>query len=386
MPNFKLPFGVYDVMPETLKFRRELEEEFISLFSGWGYRRIEAPVLSGYDVFRTGVGAVDPSRLFKFGDVDGSMLVMRADMTLPATRIAATKLPPVYPLRLSYAAPSFNLKPEEGGREREFHQAGVELFGVSGAQGDAEVIALAIRALLGAGLTDFRIDIGQVGILRGILANAPISEEDKGELVTLINNKALISEAEFPALKGLCDPINALMGMYGDESVLDEAEKAIPFKESRAALENLREVYRILQDYGFSEYISFDLGLVNSYSYYSGVVFKGITRHFGAPILGGGRYDHLSEVFGKNIPATGFAIGLTHILRALEKQGVRPKAASVDVVLTVPFGKEKEGFLRAEELRKIGKTVSVFYGTPEEGKIYAEKIGATNTEVLGGKA
>ncbi|MGI6522375.1 MAG: ATP phosphoribosyltransferase regulatory subunit [Christensenellales bacterium] len=102
-------------------------------------------------------------------------------MTLPIARIVSTKMQLDFPLRLCYLADSFNFITERN-RMREFTQAGIELYGVPGPEGDAEVIALAIKALLSAGLTDFQIEIGQVDILKGLLHQANIPEDkQKGD-------------------------------------------------------------------------------------------------------------------------------------------------------------------------------------------------------------
>lgn len=371
MLRFKLPQGVQDYLPEYLNNKLDVENKLLEVFERYAYGRIETPKIECHELFSLGVGAVANNKLFKISDTDGGLLVLRSDMTLPISRVVATKMEEVYPLRLCYISDSFNLIAEQN-RSREFTQAGVELFGISGPEGDAEVIALAIEALLNAGLKDFQIDIGQVEILKGILQSANISEDKQKEIINAIDKKNLI---DIDVDDNTAKIINNIAMLYGDVTVLKQASEYVHNKTSIDALLNLFEINQILTEYQMDKYISFDLGLVNSFSYYSGVVFKGITRHFGAPILGGGRYDKLCNSFNKNIPATGFAIGIKDLMSALKDSGIKSPPVKANVVIGV-----EDSFDALAASRKLahnaidkGLIVDLFYkANKQKVKEYAQ--------------
>ncbi|MFW5780538.1 MAG: ATP phosphoribosyltransferase regulatory subunit [Bacillota bacterium] len=384
MFKFRLPEGVQDYLPDLLYNKKIIEKKLMSVFTSNAYKQIQTPKLEYYELFSGGVGAVSNNKLFKINDTDGSLLVLRADMTLPIARIVSTKMQLDFPLRLCYLSDSFNFISERN-RMREFTQAGIELYGVPGSEGDAEVIALAIKALLNAGLTDFQIDIGQVDILKGILNEANISEDKQKEIISAVDKKNFIDSDIDPEVAKKIDKITML---YGDITVLKEASELVTNKTSVDALLGLFEIHQILAEYKLDKYISFDLGLVNSFSYYSGVVFKGITKHFGAPILGGGRYDKLCQAFKRNIPATGFAIGIRDLMQALQKSGMEIERQLTDLVIGVC-----DNYTALAAARKIadsaidkGLIVDLVYKTNKElTKKYAQKKGIENALFINSK-
>lgn len=321
MQNFKAS-GVVDYLPKTKNIKNSIETILLKIFEDNGYSEIEPPILTPYNLYKKGIGEVEDNLLFKIQDTDGSLLVLRNDITLPISRIVANSYEiDENPIRIGYRGSSFSLTSEIN-RLREFAQVGIELYNVDNHLGDAEVIALAINSLLACGIENFQIDIGQVGIIKGILKNTALSDGETKEIISLIDKKNIISENSYPFLDTITiKRLNNITALYGGKEVLDKAKEILETKESLDALAELSMVYSLLESIGLERYISFDLGLVNSFSYYSGIVFKGITSNFGAPILGGGRYDKLMTNFNKNISATGFAIGINDLLKSLEKQG-----------------------------------------------------------------
>jgi ATP phosphoribosyltransferase regulatory subunit len=319
--KYKLVQGTQDFLPKQLKEKIFVQERIMNMFAGFGYDAVLTPLIEHHEVFTEGEGVEPLDQLFKLSDTDGSLLVLRSDMTTPLSRIVSTKLPADFPLRLCYLANSYKLKAERN-RLREFTQAGVELFGISAPFADAEVIALAIDALTASGLRNFQIDIGEVGILKGVLDSTPLGEAQKAKVFSFIDKKNFIDKNVFSLLDAQTRSlINDLTNMFGDSQMLDCAESILTNEKSLQALANLRQVYKILQAMGYGQYISFDLGIVNTYTYYTGIVFKGITRFLGTPILSGGRYDTLTRSFDKDIPATGFAIGIDNLCIALSREG-----------------------------------------------------------------
>ena len=333
--KFKLAQGVLDYLPNECYKKSQIENKILNTFIDFGYDRIDTPVLERYELFDSGVGKVDLKKLFKVTDIDGDLLVLRPDMTMPISRIVSTKLPKdTY--KLCYLGKSFSML-ENGGKLREFTQVGVEVMGAKGVGVDTEVVALAIKSLLDAGLQNFQIELGHIGYFKGLLDSLELSLQDKEELTELVEKKDSIGEGLFAKRLGLDSQITSIIlklpMFFGGIEVLDEAEIYCKNDEMKEAISNLRKLYEGLQQLGYEKYISFDLSIVGNMKYYSALVMKGITKSVGRPILAGGRYDNLCDSFGLDTKAVGFAISIGYLLEALDAQGTSLKKPDVEIVI-----------------------------------------------------
>ena len=138
--------------------------------------------------------------------------------------------------------------------------------------------------------------------------------------------------------------------------------------QSRRALDNLSEIFVLLECYGVGEYVTFDLGMIRDFNYYTGMVFEAYTPGLGFPLCGGGRYDNLLSDFGSACPATGFAIGIERILLALERQGIKRPKQPKDVFVGYSDGKTAEAIERAEALRAEGRVVELALSSQTEAE------------------
>ncbi|MCQ1532630.1 ATP phosphoribosyltransferase regulatory subunit, partial [Mitsuokella jalaludinii] len=307
--------------------------------------------------------ALEP-HLFKLFDKDNRTLALRHEMTTPIARLAASRLRDYpQPLKLSYVSSAFRYEQTQAGRQCEFHQAGVELMGSATAFADAEVIALAIQGLLRAGLTDFTICLGQVEFVSGIMNQYQLADETKQKLQTALEKHDLVSFHRAIEALGLPEKAKKTLGylplLNGGEEMLKKSYTLALNEQSRRALDNLAEIYRLLKSYGVEQYVRFDLGIIRDFSYYTGMVFEAYTPELGFPLAGGGRYDHLLSDFGNACPATGFAIGIERILLALTRQGLEKPDQPKDVYLGYAPGREHDAIQKAQELRADGKVVEL---------------------------
>jgi ATP phosphoribosyltransferase regulatory subunit len=166
---FEKPAGVKDYLPGAVAKLRHIERQVLACMQGWGYEQIITPTLEFYDTVGVASSTSD-QKLFKLLNNRGTTLVLRSDMTAPIARVVSSLLKGSdFPQRLSYHSNVFRSIEEEAGREAEFFQTGVELVGDSSAEADAEVVALAIASLKAAGVDRFKIAIGHVGFLNGLL-------------------------------------------------------------------------------------------------------------------------------------------------------------------------------------------------------------------------
>ncbi len=380
MSNWKIytADGVQDILFEDCYLKRGLEQKFRSLFTSCGFREVESPTMEFYDVFASDEAAMPQENMYKFFDQQGRILVLRPDITIPVARITATKYREArYPLRVSYVGNVFRYDDYGGGKQNEFTQAGIEVLGINTPESDAEVIAVAIQALKAAGLESFQVDIGQVEFFNGLMEETGLAEEDVTKVRTLIDRKDYVGLEEFlkrSEINGdLKKLISDLPGYFGSADVIEKVKSQLLNKRSRDALENIRQVLKILYDYGFGKYVSVDLGMLRGLSYDTGIIFRGFTYGAGFPILTGGRYDRLVGEFGMNCPATGFSLGVNMIMMALQRQKIEIEKPGIDSFICYRDTGRRTAFELCAELRKQGIVVEmdIANSSIEEAKDYA---------------
>lgn len=362
--TLEIPYGMRDFLPTEAAEKRVIEAELAALFAEWGYDEVVTPTIEYLDNLTLGASRALEPHLFKLFDKDNRTLALRHEMTTPIARLAASRLRDYpQPLKLSYVSSVFRYEQTQAGRQCEFHQAGVELMGSATAFADAEVIALAIQGLLRAGLTDFTICLGQVEFVSGIMNQYQLTDETKQTLQTALEKHDLVSFDRAIAALDLPEKAKKTLGylpvLNGGAEMLKKSYTLALNEQSRRALDNLAEIYRLLQSYGVEQYVRFDLGIIRDFSYYTGMVFEAYTPGLGFPLAGGGRYDHLLSDFGSACPATGFAIGIERILLALTRQGLEKPDQPKDIYLGYAPGREHDAIQKAQELRAGGKVVEL---------------------------
>lgn len=350
------PEGTQDYLPAECRRKRSAEALLRDVFTAAGYDEIETPLFEHYDVFTHDTVPYVQEEIVKFFDQRGRILALRPDVTGPIARMAATKLlKEQQTLRLFYIGNVYGVR--EPGEQVESTQAGVELIGASGPYADAEPIALAIQALRDLGLESFSIEIGQVAYFRGLLSGSRLSGPQIDGIRQLINDKNSVeleytlSRLDLPTATK--DALLTLPGLFGGEEALDAA--AADSEQCRAAVDSLREVLGVLKAYGFSRHVSVDLGLLHDFQYYSGLIFRGLADGVGRPILSGGRYDGLLGEFGQNVPATGFAVRLTQLLRA--RLGGEDAPVAAPLLLRFSPAEAQAASRKAQALRARGVRV-----------------------------
>ena len=321
------PEGVRDIYGDE-KERKSIVEGLLSeKIRGYGYRDIQTPTFEFFDVFSKEVGTTPSKELYKFFDKEGNTLVLRPDFTPSIARCAAKYfMDEDVPIRLWYQGNTFSNTSNLQGKLKESTQMGAELIGDPSVYADAEMIAMTIEALSHAGLYEFQISVGNLEFFKGICAQAGLDEETELELREFISGKNYFGAEELlDSIHVSADDKEALLKvseLFGSVDILQEAKKAVSNERSLAAIERLERLYRVLTDYGVEKYVSFDLGMLSKYNYYTGIIFKGYTYGVGDAIVKGGRYDNLLAHFGKKTPAIGFVIVVDDLLSAMNRQGV----------------------------------------------------------------
>ena len=343
------PRGFRDILPTEARELRVIEQTLTETFAAYGYMPLEPPMVE--------YAAAQPSgeRLIQFLDSDGSLVALRPDLTTAVARLVAQRYREASgALRLSYFAPVFREAPAMTAGEREVVQAGVELIGPSGKLADAEVLALLAESLerCGMRLDAAALHVGHVGAVRGLFATLP-HDAQAGVLERLREGDvvgALRTARETGAPADELDRARRTLGVIGrDVEGLSGAE-----------LNEVREVIHLARErwpgadrlWGLP-----NLGLVPALPYYTGIVFEALHPEVGV-VASGGRYDLLIGAFGAPRPATGFAVDVLRLHRALFAEGWRPSSTRALVTLR-PNGDERATMRCAASLRAAGLSVAI---------------------------
>ena len=310
-----IPPGTRDVLPEEMRELRAIGDRMREAFEGSGYGEVHTPALEYEEVLLRGDERAAGARYRSFDD-QGAVLALRSDMTIPIARVVATRYADAEPpLRFSYVARAWRATDRGVGEPREFLQAGMELIGVPGAEGEAEVVALTIGALTATGLRRHRVGVGDGALYRSLLSSLGVAEEAHMPMLEALSRRDLVDlEHQVEAL-GLGDSDRDLLvrlpQLRGGPEILDEAP----------GVGGLRSLYEQLEARGVADRVIFDLGLVRELGYYTGPVFEVYDPAVGFTLGGGGRYDNLIGRFGRDLPACGLAVDVqrVHLAQAAEE-------------------------------------------------------------------
>jgi ATP phosphoribosyltransferase regulatory subunit HisZ len=253
---------------------------------------------------------------YRVFDDHGDVLALRSDMTVPIARLVATRYPTADPpLRFCYIAHAYRAVRPHRGQMREFLQAGIELVGAPGPPGTAEALTVLCDALDAAGLTGYRVGLGDASLYPRLMAAFDVPEEARERMLGELAAKDLVGlEREIDRLDLGADAKELLVSVpqaRGGPDVLGAPEGPVA-----DALTGLRAVLDRLAP-PVADRVIFDLGLARGMGYYTGAVFEVYDPSLGAPLGGGGRYDDLLGRFGRPLPAVGFALGVDRLHVAL---------------------------------------------------------------------
>jgi len=366
------PEGVRDIYEEEYAKKLAVEEKIHQVFASYGYRDIQTPTFEFFDVFSREIGTKPSRELYKFFDKEGNTLVLRPDFTPSIARCAAKYFADRKgPLRFCYAGNAFSNTSQLQGKLREATQMGSELIGDGSPQADAEMAAMVIQALLAAGLTEFQVSVGQVDYYKGICQEAGLSEEMELALRDYISTKNYFGAEDFLIREQVPERYRGMLlraaELFGGVEILKEAGRAITSRRAALALERLEQIYEALRAYGLEQYVSFDLGMLSKYQYYTGMILKAYTYGVGDALVTGGRYDKLLGHFGREKPATGFMILIDSLLEALSRQkiAVAPSGPAT-VRLTYTQKTYGEVVRKAQARRAAGEAVELIHEAKED--------------------
>jgi len=354
MSAWVLPDHVADVLPSEARHIEELRREMLDTARGYGYELVMPPLLEHLESLLTGTGEALDLQTFKLVDqLSGRTLGLRADTTPQVARIDAHLLGRTSLTRLCYCGPVLHTRPARPHATREPLQLGAEIYGHAGPEADLEILQLALDCLNAARVGEVKVDLADARIVGSLLQAQAMSESQRHDIHAALAIKDASALARLTAgfVPAVRDGLLALVDLYGDVRVLDQAAQRLPaMPEIAQALAQLRW----LADQIAGAAVSFDLGDSRGYAYYSGMRFAIYAKGASDALARGGRYDGVGAVFGHRIdrdrPAVGFSLDLKEVVAAV-------KPLSLRAAVRAPWGNSASLRAAIAALRSQGETV-----------------------------
>ncbi len=332
--HWLLPEGIDEILPPQAMALERLRRELLDLYASWGYELVFPPLIEYLESLLTGTGGDLDLQTFKLVDqITGRTLGIRADITPQAARIDAHQLRRDCPTRLCYLGTVLNTRSGGLVASRSPLQTGAELYGHAGVESELEVLCLMLDSLQLSGVKDIYLDLGHVGIFRGLARQAGLARSDEMALFDALQRKAI---PELQALIGAFDlepqlgeMLTALAELSGEDALLQAEQRlSAAGDEVQEALAELRRLARHLASRRPDIPVHYDLSELRGYHYHTGVVFAAFVPSLGQEVARGGRYDDIGRLFGRARPACGFSLDLKVLLR-LACETAEPEPADI---------------------------------------------------------
>ena len=350
MSAWVLPDHIADVLPSEARHIEELRRLYLDTARGYGYELVMPPMLEYLDSLLSGTGRSLNLKTFKLVDqLSGRTLGLRADTTPQVARIDAHLLNRAGVTRLCYCGPVLHTLSDKPFATREPLQFGAEIYGHAGPEADLEVLQLALDSLQAVSLTDVSVDLSDARIVPALLRDVNLSADERDALHHALAAKDAsgVHDLTHNLPAKVRDALVTLVQLYGDASVLQQAEKTFAaWPEVIAAVQALRHMASALHNVR----VTFDLADLRGYGYYSGVRFAIYVPGANDALVRGGRYDEVGAVFGRKRPAAGFSLDLKELV------GVVPEV-SLKAAIRAPWGSAKGLREAIAALRARGETV-----------------------------
>ena len=352
--------GFYDILPEFTPLWQKLEDTARHVLSQYGYRNIRMPIVEPTDLFIRSVGEhtdIVEKEMYSWEDaLNGDRLTLRPEGTAGCVRaVVEHSLTYNGPQRLWYTGPMFRHENVQKGRQRQFHQIGVEAFGFDGPDVDAEQIILLARLWRALGIADVELQLNSIGdaeeraefrktLIAYFEQHAELLDEDAKR--RLHSNPLRILDSKNPRMQDMIENAPKLMDCLGDET-------RAHFSGLCKQLDTAGIQYKL------------NSRLVRGLDYYNRTVFEWVTTKLGSQgtIAGGGRYDSLVQrLGGESTPACGFGIGLERVFLLMQEYGVEAEFKPDAYLVNVGELAEAQAVVIAEQMRDAGLSVVVHAG------------------------
>jgi len=396
MSAFKTARGMRDFLPRDAEKVRHVEQVARELARLYGYEEVITPVVESYDLLAAKAGEEIRLRMYAFNDMGGRKVALRPEFTASLARLVATKLRTApKPLKIFCVGSLYRYDEPQYGRFREFWQADYELMGSSQPEADAEILTITYDLLHRLGIRNHYLKIGHMGILRGILSQEGITEEQQNQIMQLLDKKRW--EEALTLIQGLKisqECLTTLKNVFeikgkDPSHVIKKIMEAVKnYEKAVAAAENLKEILDIATKSRTKFETLVEARFARGLEYYTGMIVEAYIPGLDFALEGGGRYDKLIEIFGgEPTPAVGVAPGIDSIILAMKNQKVTPKVPREKRVMLISVDQEMKAkaFEVSSLLREAGLPTEIevmnrgvskaLSGADRKGFAYAVVIG-----------
>lgn len=311
--QYLIPEESNDAITSSVVVLRKIENKLRDIFTDYNYQEVLLPSFEYVDLYSKMDIGIEEEKMFQFINHEGKRIALRADFTLPLTRLYVSQnMTDIQ--RYCYFGSVYRKEKRHKGRSTEFYQAGIELMGKGGTAGEKECLEMVQKTISCLGLKEVRIVVGSAKFYKRII------ELTDNSIVEILKLRSFSLMRDYIKNKNIQGYLNELLMVIvkGIESIemIDKLIVLVEDKILKDALLELKQLYEELDD----KAIYYDLAMTPSMKYYTGIMIKAYTPNSAQPILTGGRYDHLMHHFHKNVPSIGFSYDLHYILNAIEKE------------------------------------------------------------------
>ncbi|MBK6592954.1 MAG: ATP phosphoribosyltransferase regulatory subunit [Burkholderiales bacterium] len=350
MSAWVLPDHIADVLPSEARHIEEIRRDLLDIARCYGYELVMPPLLEHLESLLSGTGEALDLQTFKLVDqLSGRMMGLRADSTPQVARIDAHLLNRRGVTRLCYCGPVLHTRPSGPHATREPLQFGAEIYGHSGLEADLEILTLALDAFKQTQIGSIGVDMADARIVRSLLEGLVLDANQLSGIHAALASKDAIELTRHlaDAPTATAQALLALLQLYGDETVLQEAQRVLPQTPAiNTALAHLKWLASHVE--GAS--LSFDLADMRGYAYYSGAMFSMYAPGASDALARGGRYDQVGQVFGRKRPAVGFSLDIKALSGVAANRPLR-------AAIRAPWGEAAELRAAIASLRRLGETV-----------------------------
>ncbi len=365
--------------PKRRAVVREMENKIKSVTESFGFVEIEGPLLQPVEFYRVKSGDDLLEHTYSFEDADGSLLVLRPELTpTVAYMVAKDDARLVFPLKWWSNPDLFRKEKPQRGRKRQFKQLNVDIFdrsdsGRDRAYDDAEVISVAVSVFeaFGLGEDDIVMRVNSRSLIEKVFDSISLDPEQRKKTLSLIDRKLKIPEEDFNReLDGIMDSQSSrevILNWLSLKSVEEIGNtEEFKFLTQTKEYEELIKVFNLVGMYGKAGYCEFSPYIVRGLGYYTGTVFEAFDRknEFRRSLMGGGRYDNLTKNLGGKVPVTGVGFGFGNVpleeilsLRGIE---ISTSGNQIDYYIVIQSDKNRNDAIQiSEQLRKHGVKVLI---------------------------
>ncbi len=396
MTEIKSLKGFYDRYPQEWKSWRALIDTVEETAREFGFRENKTPSVERADLYRVKSGEEMMDQMYNFEDKGGREISLIPEMTPTRARMVQERKDLKKPIKWFDTSKRWRYEEVQRGRDREFFQTDIDIFGVESVEADAEIIACAATIYQKLDLED-RVEflINDRSLMESLLESLEVGNPDK-VMREVIDDKEKMTRNEFLDKlqeKGLdretakeVDELTSISGSITEK--IYELENKAP-DDAQDAVDRMKDLSRALESYGVEEMCKLDLSIIRGFAYYTGLIFEAFDAEGELRALfGGGRYDTLVGLFGdQDVPAVGFAFGYSTSIELLRKEGQWPlKEIETDVyVLSASQSVRDRALEYARELRREGLGVETDLTGRGFGEQldYADSINAETVLIVG---